>query len=230
MLGLVLAVGLLALVVSTFRARPDRLPNLTNLLAGQPECTIALLDKTTATLSPDQAAALTTAAVTGAAADPGWPVDPQQIAIREPQAVSCRIPQSTNLGIEQPNELGLTPRAAAVHAQVREAIGRVPYGGFAPLGVTNGHGARSAHYEGRAVDYFFRPLGDAQQQALGWATANWLVANAARLEVAVVIFDDRIWSARRSAQGWRPYTNPEGLTDPISRHLDHVHMDVARGR
>jgi hypothetical protein len=42
-----------------------------------------------------------------------------------------------------------------------------------------------------------------------------------------VIYDDQIWSARRSDEGWRPYTHPSGnTTDPTLRHLDHVHVDV----
>ena len=61
----------------------------------------------------------------------------------------------------------------------------------------------------------------------GWAMAHWLVANADRLNVSVVIYRDKIWSARRSPDGWRDYTTPYGNPkDPTLRHLDHVHVEV----
>ena len=43
----------------------------------------------------------------------------------------------------------------------------------------------------------------------GWAVAQYLVANAGRLGIDHVIFDDRIWSSGlRSEQGWRDYDAP----------------------
>ena len=62
----------------------------------------------------------------------------------------------------------------------------------------------SAHYEGRAVDVFFRPV-TKRNRAKGWATAQYLVAHADRLKVNTVIFDGWIWTHRRSFQGWREY-------------------------
>jgi hypothetical protein len=42
-----------------------------------------------------------------------------------------------------------------------------------------------------------------------------------------VIFDDRIWTERRSDDGWRDYDPPEQAGDPaILEHRDHVHVDV----
>ena len=85
----------------------------------------------------------------------------------------------------------------------------------------------SAHYTGRAVDVFYRPVNATNRRA-GWATAQWIVANAERLEIATVIYDGRIWTARRSGQGWREYTPPNGSTaNPTLMHRDHVHLDVA---
>ena len=56
------------------------------------------------------------------------------------------------------------------------------------------------------------------------------MAHADELDVDNVIFDDRIWTASSSAAGWRPYVPPQGPTrNPVLRHLDHVHVDVARG-
>lgn len=51
--------------------------------------------------------------------------------------------------------------------------------------------------------------------------ANWLVANAARLKVATVIFNRRIWTAGTGA--WRAY----GGAHP---HDDHVHVDFLPSR
>jgi hypothetical protein len=87
----------------------------------------------------------------------------------------------------------------------------------------------SAHYEGRAIDAFFRPVSAANSRH-GWLLAQWLVAHAGELDVQNVIFDDRIWTASASSSGWRPYVPPQGITrNPVLRHLDHVHVDVVKG-
>jgi hypothetical protein len=124
---------------------------------------------------------------------------------------------------------GLTPRAGTVLRELERAFGPLRTGGYAQGGVRDGHIAGSAHYDGRAVDVFFRPVTSSQRQK-GWAVAQWLVANADRLGVATVIYDNRIWTARRSTEGWREYVPPGGRTDnPTLRHEDHVHMDVFEG-
>ena len=88
----------------------------------------------------------------------------------------------------------------------------------------------SAHYEGRAIDVFFRPA-NARNSDRGWALAQYLVANAERLQINTVIFDDRIWTARRSFQGWRDYhvatAGKPAKVAAILEHRDHVHVDVA---
>jgi hypothetical protein len=123
---------------------------------------------------------------------------------------------------------GLTDRARAVSAELDAAFGSLEMGGFAPGGVDSGHIEGSAHYDGRALDVFFRAYDDPATNRRGWAVAHWLVANADRLGVATVIYDDRIWTARRSAAGWRSYEHPSGNSaNPTLRHLDHVHVDVA---
>jgi hypothetical protein len=124
---------------------------------------------------------------------------------------------------------GLTPRAETLRAAMERAFGDLPLGGFARGGVRSGHTPGSAHYEGRAVDVFFRPV-NRENQRQGWALAQWLVAHAEDFDIATVIFADRIWTQRRSVQGWRAYQHPSGnRSNPILRHLDHVHVDVARG-
>ena len=125
---------------------------------------------------------------------------------------------------------GLTARATTLRRDVEAAFGEQVLGGFAPGGVSTGHMPGSAHYEGRAVDVFFRPL-TSQQRVRGWAVAQYAVAHADRLAVDTVIFDGRIWTARRAAQGWRSYApDTSGRTAAeaaILEHRDHVHIDVA---
>ena len=127
---------------------------------------------------------------------------------------------------------GLTGRADKVREEVVASFGELPLGGFDAGGVTSGHMPGSAHYEGRAIDIFFRPISD-QKTRTGWVLAHFLVANAERLDIAHVIFDDRIWSAgSRSHDGWRDF-DPGGVgadtpsdTRKILEHRDHVHVDV----
>jgi len=221
----VLGLALVVLALPLLAGASDRLGPLTTVLPFASGCEVALVDGTSASLDVEEAAAAATAAARGEAVE-GLTAAP---ALSSAEAIECRISSSAGPGEQALTDTGLTPRAQTVFDEVAAVFGPIPYGGFAPGGISTGHGARSAHYDGRAVDLFFRPVGDETQRARGWAVANWLVAHADRLEVAVVIFDDKIWSARRSAQGWRPYSNPTGASDPISRHLDHVHVDVVRG-
>lgn len=128
------------------------------------------------------------------------------------------------------DKAGLTERAAAVRRDLESAFGTQALGGFSPDGVSSGHMEGSAHYEGRAVDIFFRPIGDAQRKP-GWAMAYYLVAQADRLDIATVIFDDMIWTARRSDDGWRDYdpgdvAGKSAETVAVLEHRDHVHVDV----
>jgi hypothetical protein len=127
------------------------------------------------------------------------------------------------------NDRGLTRRADRVRAEVLAVFGEVPLGGFEPGGATDGHMSGSAHYEGRAVDIFVRPVSEANTRR-GWAIAQYLVAQADRLKIRHVIFDDRIWTAgRASEQGWRDYRVPSGASGDtqVLEHRDHVHVDVA---
>ncbi|GAA1918559.1 hypothetical protein GCM10009737_20030 [Nocardioides lentus] len=144
-------------------------------------------------------------------------------------AFTCDASGSAEAVSAELGDLGLTERADAVRRDVLAAFGEVQTGGFAPEGVSTGHMEGSAHYDGRAVDFFFRPVDEANLTR-GWALAQYLVAHAERLGVATVIYDDRIWTARRSAQGWRDYeVDTEGrdpATAEILRHRDHVHVDV----
>jgi hypothetical protein len=145
-------------------------------------------------------------------------------------ALTCVLPvNGDDLPVESAGALGLTQRAEMLRTALREVFGRQSLGGFAPGGVTTGHIEGSAHYEGRAIDVFFRPITPETTRA-GWATAMWAVAHAERLDLATVIFDRQIWTSSRSLQGWRDYHYPGGATDnPVLLHEDHVHLDVEHG-
>jgi hypothetical protein len=149
---------------------------------------------------------------------------------RVAHALTCRHGAADEEESDQLDRAGLTRRAAIVRADVELANGTQKLGGFAPGGVRSGHMPGSAHYEGRAIDIFFRPV-TARQRTRGWAMAQYLVANAERLEVDTVIFDGRIWTSRRSGEGWRSYA-PDTSGRParvaaVLEHRDHVHVDVA---
>jgi hypothetical protein len=145
-------------------------------------------------------------------------------------ALTCTVATLPDLVLTEPlGTDGLTPRAAAVRLAMRQEFGKQILGGFAPGGVHTGHIDGSAHYEGRAIDIFFRPISKANQR-LGWQQAQWAVAHADRLQLATIIFDRRLWSAEHSASGWRDYVYPDGPTEnPVLLHEDHVHVDVLRG-
>ncbi|SDU54228.1 hypothetical protein [Jiangella alkaliphila] len=144
-------------------------------------------------------------------------------------AFSCAF-RAADYSAQAEGEDGLTDRARAVRDQLAGRFDDLDIGGFEPGGVDSGHIEGSAHYDGRALDVMFEPYDNADVNRRGWAVAHWAVANAQELGIATVIYDDRIWSARRSDEGWREYTHPSGATTDVTlRHLDHVHIDVAEG-
>ena len=147
-----------------------------------------------------------------------------------PHRFSCVVNAATDLHAQTPRGDGLTRRAEKVRADLARAFGPLPLGGFAAGGVSTGHMKGSAHYDGRAIDVFVRPI-DAANKRTGWAIASYLVAHASRLDIEHVIFDKRIWTAGdRSTEGWRVYDPGNAPGDrAILEHRDHVHVDVAAG-
>ena len=142
-----------------------------------------------------------------------------------PAEFSCVV-REESADEQELNAGGLTPRAAAVRRDVERAFGAQSLGGFQPGGVRDGHMEGSAHYEGRAIDIFFRPV-NPDTQRRGWAVAHYLVAQADRLGIRTLIFDDRVWTAGRSESGWRDYDPGDGPGDrAVLEHRDHVHVDV----
>ena len=148
-----------------------------------------------------------------------------------PHRFSCVVHRPrTEPAAETTGKQGLTPRAAAVRRDVEQAFGPLSLGGFAPGGVSTGHMTGSAHYDGRAIDVFVRPV-NAENRRRGWAVASYLVAHAQRLDIDHVIFDKRIWtSGSRSESGWRDYEPASDRGERVVlEHRDHVHVDVLPG-
>ena len=142
-------------------------------------------------------------------------------------ALWCDVPGDADEADDAIDETGLVPRAAVVRRELEERFGALALGGFEPGGVSSGHMEGSAHYEGRAIDVFVRPISD-ENKKRGWALASYLVANADRLDVKTVIFDGRIWRAGSSGDGWSDYRVPSYSRGDraILEHRDHVHVDV----
>jgi hypothetical protein len=140
----------------------------------------------------------------------------------------CDVSGDAEEASDELDESGLVPRATVVRRDLEARFGTLSLGGFEPGGVSSGHMEGSAHYEGRAIDVFFRPI-NADNTKRGWAVATYLVANADRLDIATLIFDDRIWHAgSRSGDGWTDYRVPSTSRGDraILEHRDHVHVDV----
>ena len=143
------------------------------------------------------------------------------------ESISCSLWPSTTESSADLNMIGLTTAAQFMWDNVDKRFGFIPFGGFGPGGVDSGHMNGSAHYKGKAIDFFFKPYKDKTQVAKGWTLANWAVANADRLGIATVIYQDRIWSRNSSFKGWEIFVPSYGdAKNPTIRHLDHVHVDV----
>jgi hypothetical protein len=145
----------------------------------------------------------------------------------------CSYPRAA-VEPQEPGPTGLVPRARRLRAAWTEVFGPLIAGGFSSSGVSSGHVDGSAHYEGRAIDVFFRPFGDTEQRRRGWVFAQWLMAHAPDHQVLSVIWDDHIWTSWASYAGWRDYVHPgatpEHRGNAVLRHRDHVHVAVESGR
>ena len=96
----------------------------------------------------------------------------------------------------------------------------------------------SEHYDGRAIDTFFN-VRNATERAEASAVLTWLLAydtagnryaNARRLGVMYIIWNNRMWSSYRSSEGWRPYSTcadtPSSAYDTAC-HRNHIHLSLS---
>ncbi len=77
------------------------------------------------------------------------------------------------------------------------------------------------HPAGLAAD-FMVPLTVAGARQ-GTALADYARSHAAELRVDYIIWDQRIWSAGRADEGWRPMRD---RGSPTENHRDHVHINA----
>ncbi|MEQ6900793.1 M23 family metallopeptidase [Nocardioides sp. YIM 152588] len=132
-----------------------------------------------------------------------------------------------NRMVDDPTSSGqITARTAYVLAQIRQRFSNSSWACW------RAGDSRSEHPKGRACDGTFgNAIGQAATGAaleFGWRVTNWLRTNARTLGVEYLIWQGRIWSLARDAEGWRSYDGG-GMHDPTSitgAHRDHLHVTV----
>lgn len=166
------------------------------------------------------AASVSTAAVPVPAVPSGLPTAIEPLSPYLPQ-VSCR-PAST------PGAVALGDLLRATYAGTSYSIARD----------CGADGMASEHYEGRAVDWFVS-VRKPDQAARATAVLNWLFAsdaagnryaNARRLGVMYVIWNNRIWGSYNPDAGWRAYGTCALRPDPSADttcHRDHIHISLS---
>jgi hypothetical protein len=159
-------------------------------------------------------------------------------ALTMPGALSCTFaPAPVKAQPRLAN--GLTPRADAVRANLTDAFGKLPIGGFGK----GSHPEDAAGAVGRSLD--IAVAADPAGRRLGWTVANWLVARGSAFAISTILFDDHTWSP---GTGWTDLAVPAAQPSPgvaagplaaaakvaaakatAARHLDHIHVVVAAG-
>jgi peptidoglycan hydrolase-like protein with peptidoglycan-binding domain len=162
-----------------------------------------------------------------AAAAPATPAP----RVTQPTAIE---PLSTYLPQVSCNPVAM-PGAVALGDLLRATYPGTSYGIARACG---SDGMASEHYEGRAVDWMVSKRTPAQlaqaRSLIAWLLATDKAgrpyANARRLGVMYLIWDDHIWGAYRPGDGWRPYStcarHPEPASDTAC-HRDHVHISLS---
>ncbi|MFC7620666.1 M23 family metallopeptidase [Microlunatus sp. GCM10028923] len=153
-------------------------------------------------------------------------------ALADCQAKSGAAPEPVsgdpNRLVDDPTSSGLiTARTLHLYEQARKLFPDTSWACYSPR-----PGSKSEHPLGRACDITFgnqigtRPAPG--QLDAGWQLTTWLKENAQHLGVAYLIWQGKIWSQARNAEGWRDY-NGGGMHDPhdiTGGHYDHLHVTV----
>ena len=165
------------------------------------------------------------AAPAGAVAKPGIPTGLPKTA----EALSTYVPPVSC-------EPRILPGTSALAALLKATYPTTSYGMNRTCG--EGSGRASEHTDGRAVDWMTSArtaTGRARAQALiSWLFAtdknHVTFANARRLGVMYVIWNNKIWGAYSTTEGWRPYNNcaatPQASLDAAC-HRNHVHISLS---
>jgi hypothetical protein len=90
-------------------------------------------------------------------------------------------------------------------------------GGYACRRNTADSSRMSVHGTGRALDVFIPKRAGKADSTKGDPVANWLVLNAARIGVQLVIWNRTVWRANGTNEG--NYTGP-------NPHTDHLHVEL----
>ncbi len=114
-----------------------------------------------------------------------------------PAAFWCDLEGGAPSSDEDLTDSGLTARAEAVRLDLLARFGDVELGGFASDGVSTGHMEGSAHYEGRAIDAFVRPVNQSNN-VRGWRSRT-------------------TWSATRPGSRSAPSSSTTGSGRPAGR-------------
>ncbi|QBI52811.1 coiled-coil domain-containing protein [Streptomonospora litoralis] len=113
---------------------------------------------------------------------------------------------------------GATPRMAAIRDEIVSRFG-APY----PVGCLR-PGDPQDHGSGQACDFMMSAGGampSGANQRLGQQIAEYAQANADRLGVKYVIWEQRIWHSANPGAGWEMMNDRGSIT---ANHYDHVHV------
>jgi hypothetical protein len=113
---------------------------------------------------------------------------------------------------------GLKQGARKLGATLRarfDAISSV--GGYVCRRNTASTSQMSVHGTGRALDIFIPKAGGDADNGRGDVVANWLVTNAERIGVQLIIWDRAVWHADGRNESRYGGPNP---------HIDHIHVEI----
>jgi peptidoglycan hydrolase-like protein with peptidoglycan-binding domain len=145
------------------------------------------------------------------------------------ESLTSFVPAASCTPIAKPGALKLAKLLLATYPGTSYGISRTC--GVDPLPTTE-------HYEGRAVDWMVsvrKPTQAAQAaSAIQWLlatdSAGNKYANARRLGVMYLIWNNKIWSSYRSSEGWRAYSTCAQRTEPTwdsTCHRNHIHISLS---